>query len=153
MLFKGWRIFLLISLAAPCVGASPTMSPRLYEVVTATGMPHLEENLRYAVTRETRCLSDEDLAAAFPILAHESLAGCALRLEGRDVETISYRLVCEGGHGTTGNATWRLAERTLHGTLNVQLGGKNMTFFQRVTATVVGECSRPSKTGKIQPGQ
>lgn len=129
------------------------MPARLYEVVAETGMPHLEENLRYAVTRERRCLSDEDLSSAFPILTHESLAGCALQLDGRDVESISYRLMCEGGQGTTGNATWWLAERTLHGTLNVKLGGKNMTFFQRVTATVVGDCSPASNSGKIQPGK
>lgn len=148
-----WRSCLLIGFVAPCVSASTALPTRLYEVVTETGMPHLEENLRYAVTRETRCLSDEDLSSVFPILAHASLAGCSLRPEGREGETISYRLVCEGGQGTTGHATWQLAERTLYGTLNVKLGGKNMTFFQRVTATVVGECSRTSKSGRIQPGK
>ena len=138
---SAWRICFLIGLAAPCVGASPTLPARLYEVVAVTGMPHLEENLRYTVTRETRCLTDEDLSSAFPILAHASLAGCVLRPESREGDTLSYRLVCEGGQGTTGNATWRLAERTLHGMLHVKLGGKNMTFFQRVTATALGECS------------
>ena len=48
--------------------ASETMPAGLYEVITETGMPHLEENLRYAVTRENRCLTGEDLASAFPIL-------------------------------------------------------------------------------------
>jgi hypothetical protein len=30
------------------------------------------------------------------------------------------------------------------GTLNVKLGGKNMTFFQRLTAKPVGRCSAKS---------
>jgi hypothetical protein len=156
---SGWRICFLIGLVEPYVNASPMLPTRLYEVVTVTGMPHLEENLRYTVTREKRCLTDEDLSSAFPILAHASLAGCALRPESREGETISYRLVCEGGRETTGSATWRLAERALHGTLHVKLSGKNMTFFQRVTATALGECSEAAKTsmptsknGKIQPG-
>lgn len=41
------------------------MPRRLYEITTETGMPHLENNLRYADTREKRCLSQQDLATAF----------------------------------------------------------------------------------------
>jgi hypothetical protein len=33
-----------------------------------------------------------------------------------------------------------VAEHVIRGKLDVQLGGKNMTFFQRVTGTVIGEC-------------
>jgi hypothetical protein len=139
------RLSLLVLLAAQCARATESMPSSLYEVVTETGMPHLEENLRYAVTRETRCLSGADLASAFPVLEHASLADCALQHERREGETISYRLECTGGHGTTGSATWHLTPRVLRGTLQVKLGGKNMTFFQRVTATAVG-VTAPSRT-------
>lgn len=125
--------------------ASETMPARLYEVITETGMPHLEENLRYAVTRENRCLTGQDLASAFPILKSASLADCKLRHESRHGDAVSYLLVCDGGHGTTGSASWRVGERLIVGKLNVKLGGKNMTFFQRVTAKPVGQCS--SKPG------
>jgi hypothetical protein len=124
------------------VSASETMPAGLYEVVTETGMPHLEENLRYAVTRENRCLTGQDLASAFPILKSASLADCKLRREDRLGENVSYLLVCDGGHGTTGSASWRVGERLMVGTLNVKLGGKNMTFFQRVTAKPLGPCAR-----------
>lgn len=142
MLQSNWcRMCLLILLTIQCVRAAEPMPVRLYDVVTTTGMPHLEENLRYAVTREMRCLAERDLSSAFPILGHVSLEDCTLRYERREGETISYRLVCDGGHGTTGSATWQLTEHVLRGTLNVKLGGKNLTFFQRVTATVAGRCS------------
>lgn len=131
-------ICLLVALTA--VRASETMPTRLYEVTTETGLPHLEENLRYADTKEERCLGHGDLSAAFPILNHPSLADCKLRHESRRDDTISYVLVCEGGRGTTGSATWRIGERLIRGTLNVRLGGKNMTFYQRVTARDLGEC-------------
>jgi hypothetical protein len=116
------------------------MPARLYEVITETSMPHLEENLRYAVTRENRCLAGGDLAAAFPVLKSASLADCRLQHESRQGDAISYVLVCDGGHGTTGSANWRVGERLMVGTLNVKLGGKNMTFFQRLTAKPVGQC-------------
>lgn len=131
---------LMSAFTAAGVSASATMPAALYEVVTQTGMPNLEENLRYAITRENRCLAGEDLASAFPILSHASLADCKLQHESRHGDAVSYRLVCDGGHGTTGRASWRVGERLIVGTLNVKLGGKNMTFFQRVTAKRLGQC-------------
>lgn len=131
-----WRTCFLIGLAA-----STAPGPaRLYDVTTETGMPHLEENLRYAVTRTEQCLARNDLASAFPILDHPSLAGCKLREHSHDDDTIIYALVCENSTGTTGKATWRLGEHVIRGTLDVKLGGKNMTFFQRVTGTLIGTC-------------
>lgn len=131
---------LLIAFIATSVHASDSMPARLYEVVVETGMPHLEENLRYAITREQRCLGKEELASAFPILSHASLADCHLRQESRHGDSLSYRLVCDGGHGTTGSASWHLGEQSLQGTLHVKLGGKNMTFFQRITARLLVPC-------------
>jgi hypothetical protein len=131
---------LIGAFTAVSIPASQRSPARLYEVVTQTGMPHLDENLRYAVTREHRCLTDEELASAFPILKSASLADCKLRHEGRHGDAVSYLLVCDGGHGTTGSASWRVGEQSIVGTLNVKLGGKNMTFFQRVTAKPLGRC-------------
>jgi hypothetical protein len=120
--------------------AAEVLPSRLYQVTTETGMPHLEENLRYATTRERRCLAHQDLATAFPVLHHVALADCRLDHEARQDETISYVLACEGGHGTTGEARWRLGPEMVEGLLQVKLGGKNMTFYQRVTATPLGDC-------------
>jgi hypothetical protein len=125
--------------------ASESMPPRLYEVTTETMMPHLEENLRYATTRQNRCLSRQELSSAFPILSHTSLKGCKLEEENRREEAVSYLLVCDGGHGTTGTAEWRLDAHRIAGTLHVKLGGKNMTFYQRITATPLGECGPEAK--------
>ena len=135
------RTLILVSaFAAVSIPASETTPARLYEVITETGMPHLEENLRYATTRENRCLTQEQLAAAFPILKSASLADCKLRHQSRHSDAVSYLLVCDGGHGTTGHASWRVGEQLMVGQLDVKLGGKNMTFFQRVTAKPLGQC-------------
>jgi hypothetical protein len=134
-------IFSLL-IVASAQTAEPTR-PRLYEVMTETAMPHLEENLRYATTREQRCLDENELWTAFPILQYAALKDCRLEPESRQEDAVSYALVCEGGHGTTGRATWELERTQSIGTLNVKLGGKNMTFFQRVTARALGACSTP----------
>jgi len=120
--------------------ASEVMPPRLYEVTTETSMPHLEENLRYTNTLEKRCLAHQQLSTAFPILSHAALKGCRLDQEHRQHATVSYVLVCAGGNLTTGSATWRVGEHQIRGNLNVTLGGKNMTFYQRVTGRALGDC-------------
>ena len=141
---KSYSLFAILSLSlipgSPSPRASQTMPTHLYEVTTETGMPHLEENLRYTTTRAKVCLAHQALAAAFPILDHPALRGCRLQNEARQDDTVSYTLACEGGHGTTGEATWHVEERRIRGTLNIKLGGKNMTFYQRVTALPLGNC-------------
>ena len=133
-------LIVVSAFAAPRAASSEKTTARLYEVVTETSMPHLEENLRYAVTRENRCLTDDELMSSFPILKHPSLADCELRQERRDTRAASYLLVCKGGHGTTGNARWSIGEQLIAGQLDVKLGGKNMTFSQRVTTRPLGQC-------------
>lgn len=127
----------LIHSSAP---AGDVMPPQLYELVTETVMPHLEENLRYATTREQRCLGRHELWSAFPVLQQPALKDCRLDQTSRREDALSYALVCEGGHGTTGHATWQLGSTQSTGTLHVKLGGKNMTFYQRVTARALGAC-------------
>jgi hypothetical protein len=123
------------------VRGSDAARPQLYELTTETSMPHLEENLRYANTTRRQCLALSQLTTAFPILGHPALQGCKLANERREPQSLSYQLVCAGGHGTTGAAVWHLDEHRLRGTLDVKLGGKNMTFFQRITAIPLGKCS------------
>jgi hypothetical protein len=144
----------IVSLALACVGTaavagygasarlSEADSPVLYDMVTETGMPHLEESLRYTTTREQRCLTRDGLLSFFPILQHESLQDCSLGRPDSNRGVWTMPLLCTGAHGTSGRAQWQFGDGKIVGTLNVKLGGKNMTFYQRVTATRRGECVR-----------
>jgi hypothetical protein len=120
--------------------SAQSFAPRLYEVATETGLPHLEENLRYATTRARLCLGRPQLATAFPILQHEALKGCTLDHERVSGASVSLLLSCEGGSQTTGVAEWHVDELGIHGTLDVKLGGKNMTFYQRINGRPIGDC-------------
>jgi hypothetical protein len=122
------------------VQASELFPTRLYEITIETGMPHLEENLRYTTTHQRHCISPKDLATEFPILNHPSLDGCTLGSEVRQDDTVKFGLSCEARHGTTGTAIWHIDKLRIRGRLDVKLGGKNMTFSQTVTARVVGSC-------------
>ena len=124
-----------------CGPAAQTFAPRLYDVTTETGLPHLEENLRYATTRSTLCLGQQQLATAFPILKHEALKGCKLEQGHGAGESIRFVLNCTGASETTGAAVWLVDDLGIRGTLDVKLGGKNMTFYQRISGRPVGTCT------------
>jgi uncharacterized protein DUF3617 len=144
------RLLLLTIMLALQVRASDFLPPRLYDVTIETVMPHLEENLRYTTTHQKSCITLENLSAVFPILNHPALAGCTLGAEARQTDSVSYRLVCSGGHGTMGNALWQLGKDQIRGRLDVKLGGKNMTFSQSVTAKTLGPC--PSQLDRSSAG-
>ena len=130
---------LLLVLRTPVRAAEA--EARLYEVTTETGMPHLEENLRYATRVERACTNPRKLATAFWMLRDVSLQDCELIAVGEMSELVAlYELKCYGGHGTTGSARWEFGSNLLSGTLMVRLGGKNMTFYQRITAKQLGKC-------------
>lgn len=129
-------IGLLLAGAAVAADAPPR---RLYRISTETGMPHLEWNLRYAVVAESRCLSRDELATSFWMMGDVSLQDCRLVA----VDPSRWRLQCSGGHGTSGEARWDWGEHAgeaARGRLDVRLGGKNMTFYQRIEARALGDC-------------
>jgi hypothetical protein len=131
------------------VPIAPATQPRLYDVSVETGMPHLEENLRYAVVRQRRCLDPGDLSRAFWMLDDVSLQDCRLERTAQSEASASYDLRCSGGHGTTGSAHWQIGPEQLRGTLDVKLGGKNMTFYQRVVARAVPDAQPvPAASGR-----
>lgn len=121
-------------------GAADRDAAILYEITSELQMPHLEENLRYAIVQERHCLTASELHGLFPILAHPALMGCRIGTPTTTDGTSSSPLVCTGNHDTMGTATWESHGGTQVGTLSVRLGGKNMTFMQRVSAKPLGGC-------------
>src|SRR5262245_39866487 len=108
-------------------------------------MPHLEENLRYAVVREQRCLQPDEPASFFPVLNHPSLDGCRLDDARRRGPSVRYRLVCARPEIASGSARFDAAGERIAGNLEVKMGGKNMTFSQRVEAIRLRDCERPQR--------
>lgn len=137
---RALRIAISSALIVSCVRAADVPPRRLYELTTETGMPHLEENLRYATTHETRCLARHELWLAFPVLNHPALQRCKLGDERRRENGLTFALLCAGDSGTTGAASWQLGADRIVGTLDIKLGGKNMTLYQRITALPYGQC-------------
>ena len=67
---------LLFVLALSAIEPLPA---RLCDVTTETSLPHLEENLRYSITHEKRCLAEKDFSTAFPVFAHPGASELSAR--------------------------------------------------------------------------
>ena len=106
-----------------------------YVIKTQMIMPNLEESLRYTNSTVTKCLNGMFSGDLFPILSHQSLRGCKLIYESNDKNTYHYSLSCPGTNQTRGYAKVVNEGSTVSGVVNIRMGGKNMTFSQRVIAT------------------
>lgn len=142
--FAARRIAASLLCSAACA-TSYAGAPGFYEITAQTVMPHLEENLRYATTREQRCLQPDEHAALFPILRHPSLEGCRLGDELRRGSSVRYRLVCASPQVASGTARLDAAGERIAGVLEIKMGGKNMTFSQRIEAVRQRDCEPPQR--------
>jgi hypothetical protein len=130
----------LAAFSAAAAEPGVTLAPGHYDVVAQTVLPNLEESLRYATTRSRRCLGNEPADTLFPILLHPAFAGCTLvRQEGRRDEW-NFTLTCSNPEAASGSATLLIEAQRFDATLDLKMGGKNMTLSQRVSGTRRGEC-------------
>jgi hypothetical protein len=141
--YKGNVLVLALLLCTPAWASGQALEEGHYEIVAQTVMPHLEENLRYAKTRERRCLHSDDVSQLFPILRHSSLEGCTLGDSRGHDNTLRYVLVCARPDVASGEARLNIHSGRVSGILEIKMGGKNMTFAQRIDALRQGECKEP----------
>jgi hypothetical protein len=115
--------------------------PGRYDLTTETWLPHLDE-MRRIVREESACIGAGEAERLFPVLRQPALHGCTLvddRPGGR-----SYRLRCQSERVAIGVAHLEpRPDNGLRGLLEVKMGGKNMTFSQRVVAVRRGNCDGP----------
>ena len=140
-----WRIVyslagLLVNVAAP----AESFQAGVYDISTQTVMPHLEENLHYAISHERRCVQQQDLPLLFLILRQDSFAGCGLKGTHQTAGSVQLSLECKSKKVATGSARLFYTPEYIRGELEIKMGGKNMTFSQRIEGIRVDgdECKR-----------
>lgn len=111
-----------------------------YTVRSTLVMPHLEE-MRRIVDEARHCVGVGEIERLFPVLRQPALRGCRLGHGTTRHAEFVYLLVCESARVASGTATVRHEGDRVIGTLEVKMGGKNMTFAQRVEARRQGRCA------------
>ena len=117
---------------------------RSYDVAATMVMPHLDE-MRRQVSHHTRCVKDDTPDGLFPVMDQHALRGCRLGYPKTQAhesgERRDYVLVCASARVASGTASIEQSEDQLVGLLTVKMGGKNMTFSQRVEARRGAPCT------------
>jgi Protein of unknown function (DUF3617) len=143
-------VFALAALAAPMATMQPAgaaeadivLAAGQYDVVAQTILPNLEESLRYATTRSQRCLGQESATTLFPILLHPAFAGCGLVRQNGKRDEATFTLQCTNPEAATGSALVLVDAQRFDGTLDLKMGGKNMTLSQRISGARKGDCPK-----------
>ena len=137
------RSILFASLPSAVGAGDLALKPGLYDIAAQTVMPHLEEMRRNTV-HHSRCLHNDKLTSIFPVTDQRALMGCDLRYANQVGDVFYYSLNCQDARVATGTAELQMTRERIVGTLEVKMGGKNMTFSQFVKATWKEDCQRRS---------
>jgi hypothetical protein len=135
------RTSVLAALAATTsVVADPLLAPGLYQVEVRLTLPNVQNVAAPVVV--TRCIRPSDLesGAAFAILSKNPLRTCELLDYQVTGGTASYRIACPGPNRGKAVALFDTAATTYRGSINMNMGGKNMTMSETQAGTRIGNC-------------
>ena len=144
----GYAARALISLAGVYAGlmavgsdaAKSLLTPGLYRVEVRIGLPNVQDTAAPMVM--TRCITTDDLESgqAFFVLSDNPLKNCELVDYQPTGDTATYRILCQGPNMGSAVAVFDTTDRSYHGTINMNMGGKNMTMSETQVGKRIGDC-------------
>ena len=126
--------------ATTSVAADPLPAPGLYQVEVRIALPNVQDVAAPFVV--TRCVRPADLESgeAFSILSKNPLRICNL-LDYRATDgAVSYRIACPGPNKGSAVAVFRTTATTYRGSIQMNMGGKNMTMSETQAGRRIGNC-------------
>jgi hypothetical protein len=130
---------LLVAHADP-TAARVALTPGLYDVHVETALPNTYNSALRTTVRH--CITAADLATgrAFFVFSETPLRACALQDYDAHQATVRYRITCPGPNAASASAEFALQPTHYHGTIHMQMGGKNMTMVETQYAVRVAAC-------------
>ena len=126
--------------ATTSIAANPLLAPGLYQVDVRIALPNVQDVAAPFVV--TRCVRPADLESgeAFSILSENPLRICDL-LDYQTTEgAVSYRIACPGPNKGSAVAVFQTTATTFRGSIEMNMGGKNMTMSETQSGTRIGNC-------------
>jgi len=132
---------LIVALAATesCAEGS-SLTPGLYEVEVRLSLPNVDN--AGVLNTVTRRVTPADLQSgwAFFVLSDNPLKQCELLDYHATAETASYRIACPGPNRASAVAVFDTTRTSYRGTIQMNMGGKNMTMTEAQVGKRVAEC-------------
>ncbi len=135
------RASVVAALAATgSLAADSFLAPGLYRVEVRIALPNVQDAAAPFVV--TRCASPADLESgkAFSILSKNPLRACDLLDYQTTDDAVSYRIACPGPNKGSAVAMFRTTATTYRGSIQMNMGGKNMTMSETQAGTRIGNC-------------
>jgi len=128
------------AIAAGSAAAESPLLPGLYEVEVRISLPNVQDVARPLLV--TRCITpdDADSGRAFFVLSDNPLKRCNLVDFEAASGKASYRIECPGPNRGHAIASFELGKTAYRGTINMNMGGKNMTMAEVQAGKRAGDC-------------
>lgn len=120
--------------------AEVPLAPGMYEVEVRIHLPNVQDVASPLVV--ARCIAPADLKSgrAFFVLSDNPLKACDLLDYEASGRQASYRIACPGPNRGSATGEFELWENSYRGTINMNMGGKNMTMSETQAGRRIGEC-------------
>jgi uncharacterized protein DUF3617 len=131
----------LAALFAPGSNADDLLlTPGLYQVEVRIALPNVQNVAPPFVL--TRCVTPLDVESGqvFFILSENPLRTCDLVDYQVNGGAAVYRIACPGANRGSATALFDTTSTTYRGTINMNMGGKNMTMSETQVGKRIGEC-------------
>ena len=140
MMIRALVLFSLFAAHSGPADASVNLTPGLYEVQVEIALPNTYNVAPKIIVRH--CVTAPDIATgrAFFVLSDNPIRSCSLHDYDARRDEVRYRIACAGPNAASASAAFELQQTHYHGTIHMQMGGKNMTMFETQHAVRVGEC-------------
>jgi len=120
--------------------ADPALTPGLYQVEVRIGLPHVLDTTGAMILSRCVAAADLDSGQAFFVLSDNPLKSCDLLDYHPGPDTATYRIACRGPNMGSAVAAFEITKNSYRGTINMNMGGKNMTMSETQVGKRVGDC-------------
>lgn len=116
------------------------LEPGLYEIEVQVELPNILHPAHNVSS--TRCITRDDLLRhdPFQIESKTPLANCRRTPICMGGTHAGFEVLCDGGSGGMASGRFTLSKSRFTGTIEMNMGGKNMTVVERQTGTRIGDC-------------
>lgn len=114
--------------------------PGFYKIKVTVELPNVIDPAHEVLV--TRCITRDDLLRhdPFKIESDTPLANCRRTPICMSGAKAGFQVICDGGTGGMANARFTLSKSRFMGTIDMNMGGKNMTVVERQAGRRVGDC-------------
>jgi len=116
------------------------LEPGLYEITVRVELPNIIDPVDQR--KITRCITREEISGhdSFQIESETPLSMCQRTPICMGGQNAGFQVICKGASGGVALGDFTLSKNKFSGTIEMKMGGKNMTSVERQYGLRIGDC-------------